>query len=145
MLASDITITINGVESSALPAQDALIRAVVISLFTWRRADPDDVTDGAKFGWWGDNFNAELNDRIGSKLWLLAREKITDKTITRAREYTQQALQWLIDDAVASRVDVLVERFGLSGVAIQVTIYQKNQQPITLRFDSAWESLSVVH
>lgn len=39
---------------------DGLSRAVVISLFTWRRADTGDVYDGSnKYGWWGDTYPVE--------------------------------------------------------------------------------------
>jgi phage gp46-like protein len=35
----------------------ALTRAVLISLFTWRRAADDDALDDEeRFGWWGDSF-----------------------------------------------------------------------------------------
>ena len=44
---------------------DALVRAVVISLFSWRRANPDDDLPGLeRMGWWGDTFPQVENDRI---------------------------------------------------------------------------------
>lgn len=91
---------------------DNLSRAVVISLFTWRRADNNDDYDLelGKKGWWGDSFPQVTNDKIGSKLWMLLRQKITDETISRAQEYTEQALQWLIDDGVVTSVSSSVER-----------------------------------
>ncbi|MEE1920313.1 phage GP46 family protein, partial [Pseudomonas asiatica] len=64
-----------------------LIRTVVISLFTWRRAGPDDpVDDEERYGWWGDSFPRVADDRIGSRLWLLRRVKLTDRT-QRDAEY----------------------------------------------------------
>ena len=56
---------------------DPLTRAVVISLFTHRRADPDDNVD-VPMGWWGDTWPVVANDRYGSKLWILQRSKLTN-------------------------------------------------------------------
>lgn len=142
MLQNDMTLTINGVESTAASSADELTRAVIISLFTWRRANPDDVIEGQKMGWWGDA--TVSNDRIGSRLWLLSREKVLPATINRAREYAIEALQWLIDDGVASRVDVSADRFGIDGIALQATIYRTDGSKTALRFDNAWEMIRAV-
>ncbi|MDP3088874.1 MAG: phage GP46 family protein [Methylotenera sp.] len=140
MLAIDAKITIDGVESTDLSQAKSLNRAVIISLFTWRRANPDDLIEGQKMGYWGDTAEPpEANDKIGSRLWLLSREKILQSTFNRAREYAQEALQWLIDDGVASKVDVIAERYGVDGLALQCTIYRTDGTKATLRFDNAWE------
>lgn len=48
-----------------VPADSSLARAVVISLFTWRRAGESDVVDGLeRMGWWGDAFPSVPNDKI---------------------------------------------------------------------------------
>ena len=145
MIANDLSIIVNGVDSTALAQDDPLVRAVIICLFTWRRANPDDLTEGDKKGYWGDVVEPlVLNDKIGSRLWLLAREKITQQTINRAREYALEALQCLIDDGIASRVEVAIERFGFDGLAMTVTIYRNDGSSIALRFDQAWETISAV-
>lgn len=88
---------------------DNLSRAVVISLFTWRRADDSDDYDHelGKQGWWGDSLN---EDEIGSKLWQLLRSKITSETLLRAQEMADDALQWLVEDGICTDVSVSVER-----------------------------------
>lgn len=74
---------------------DSLTTDVTISLFTDRRAlDSDALPDGSddRRGWWGDSFR----DRpIGSRLWLLSREKATQETLERADAYAKEALEWL--------------------------------------------------
>lgn len=120
---------------------DPLVRAVIISLFTWRRAAPDDVTDGGRMGWWGDTTSEVTGDRIGSRLWLLAREKVLPATLNRAREYAREALAWLIEDGLASRVEVEVERRGADGIAMAATIYRTDERPLVLRFDELWETV----
>lgn len=141
--AQDQSITVDGVETSLLAVEQPLVRAVVISLFTWRRAQPDDPIEGVRWGWWGDGQDGMPNDRIGSRLWLLVREKLTNSTLVRAREYAQESLQWLLDDLVATGVEVTAERRGLDGLALRVLISRDNAAPIDLRFDNVWSLLNV--
>lgn len=101
---------LNGAQVSA-DMTDSLSRAVVISLFTWQRASQsDEVDNDQRMGWWGDTFAENKGDKIGSKLWLLLRQKVTDETINRAQEYAFDALKWLIDDGICSDITVDVER-----------------------------------
>ncbi|MCI6938542.1 MAG: phage GP46 family protein [Succinatimonas hippei] len=89
--------------------QDSLSRAIVISLFSWKRADENDIYDKelGRQGWWGDSLN---DDKIGSKLWQLLRNKITSETIFQAEEMVFDALKWLIDDGICTDISVSVER-----------------------------------
>ncbi|NUV17293.1 hypothetical protein MS6207_01473 [Escherichia coli] len=61
----ELWLTVNGKRTCASAPLDPLTRAVVISLFTWRRAEPDDNAD-VPMGWWGDTWPAVQNDRYGS-------------------------------------------------------------------------------
>lgn len=101
---------LNGAQVSA-DMTDSLSRAVVISLFTWQRASQsDEVDNDQRMGWWGDTFAENKGDKIGSKLWILLRQKITEETLNRAQEYAYDALKWLIDDGICSDITVNVER-----------------------------------
>ena len=90
-------------------AQDSgLNTAILISLFTDRRANPsDELPDpaGSRRGWWGDAENGD-GDLIGSRLWLLSRRKATPETRRLFEEYTREALAWMVSDGVADRIDV---------------------------------------
>lgn len=139
-----LTVVIDG---QAIPlglnSSEPLVRAVMISLFTWRRANVDDDLPGnLKMGWWGDNFASILNDRIGSRLWLLSRAKLTAETIAKAREYAQEALQWLVDDGIAARVVVESERQGLYTLALACRIFKSDGSvPVDIRFTDVWRFL----
>ena len=126
---------------------DPLVRAVVISLFTWRRANADDnLPDphGFRMGWWGDSYPPAVNDRIGSRLWLLARAKLTANTVQQAQDYAKEALHWLIDDGVAARIEVRAERQGLSTLALQCTLFEADgTAKALLRFENLWSLLNV--
>ena len=101
----------------------ALVRSVVISLFTWRRARPDDQLPGAdRMGWWGDSLPQVVGDLTGSRLWLLTRAKLLKDTPAKAREYAEEALAWMLEDGVATAVDVTAERQEPATLAMRVVI-----------------------
>lgn len=95
-----------------LERDDGLETAITISLFSNRRGDEEDDlpdADGSREGWWGDALLTN-NDKIGSKLWLLGRGKFVDSLLSDAEQYSKEALQWMLDDGVASAINVTVER-----------------------------------
>jgi phage gp46-like protein len=106
--------------TGALAGDDALQTAVVLSLFTDARARPDDGAEGDRRGWLGDAFAPE--DRYGSRLWLLKREKQTEETRRRAEDYANEALAWLVDAALATDVSVTAEWVarGVLGLAVRI-------------------------
>ena len=94
---------------------DELAAAVLISLFSWRKSNPDDgVKAPTRQGWWGDTFAEAAGDRIGSRLWLLQRQKVFSTTLRRAEAYAKESLQWLIDDAVVATLRFLRSARGLT-------------------------------
>ncbi|OAT74885.1 hypothetical protein A9B99_16995 [Mangrovibacter phragmitis] len=134
-------LVVNGAEQKVSDPMDALTRAVVISLFTWRHAETDDSPEDPN-GWWGDTYPTQQNDRIGSRLYLLKRQKLTNKTPLKAREYVTQALAWLTSDGVAARVDVTAERTGLSTLYLAVMIYRNDGTTQEIRFNDLWSELN---
>lgn len=123
-----------------LKGGDDLISAVVISVFSDRRAASDDRTEGPyRGGWWGDSFPDVEGDRIGSRLWLLAREKQTDETLTRAREYVLESLDWMLADGAARAVEVETAwiREQVMGCGIEIT--KPDWTKTTFRFEIPWK------
>ena len=126
-----------------LEKDDGLETAVLISLFTDRRAKDDDILPDAnnpdKRGWWAGLTTD--GDQIGSRLWLLDRAKTTTDVLTFARQYAEESLQWLIEDEVASKIAVTTERQGTpeNGVlALKVEIYQKDGNSRALQYNAQW-------
>jgi phage gp46-like protein len=86
---------------------DDLQTAIIISLFTDRVARDDDDIDGDdRRGWWGD---ADSENDIGSRLWLLRRQKLTQSVAQKAEDYSREALQWLVIDGVVSSFSVATQ------------------------------------
>ena len=99
------------VDGADLAREDGLRTAVIVSLFTDARAQPGDIPEGDDpRGYWGDALGE--GDRTGSRLWLLDRSKQTTDVPVRAEAYASEALQWMIEDGVADRVEVSAEWAG---------------------------------
>ena len=120
-----------------LDTDEGLETAVLISLFTDRRAsDDDDIPEGAdKRGWWGDAYAAITGDVQGSRLWLLARAKMTAKTPADAAGYAKEALQWLLDDGVARSVDVAASVLGRGIVLLNIDIARADGKHWTRKWE----------
>lgn len=140
-----LTIVLDGIATPlGMGMRQALPRAVIISLFTWGRAKPDDALPGTeRMGWWGDSYAPNAGDRIGSRLWLLARAKITVQTPALARQYAEEALAWLVTDGVANAVNVSAERQGQSQIALACQIVRGNGPTLDIRFNNVWSFLNV--
>ena len=116
----------------------ALEAAIYVSLFTDRRARDDDAKAGAdKRGWWGDSFATR---QIGSRLWLLRREKRTEDTRRRAEEMCVEAMAWLLDDEVAAKVACTAEWQG-SMLALLIQVFERDGAVQPFRYLWAWDEL----
>lgn len=129
-----------------LTTDDGLETAVIISLFTDRRAGDEDELlssdDDDKRGWWGDQASPDVEgDEIGSKLWLLGRSKTTDQNLIKAKRYAEEALQWMIDDQISPKIEVTTERAGNIGqdiLGLGVKVYKKDGTTEYFRYDLHW-------
>ena len=143
--------------SADLQGDDGLLTAIMVSLFTDRRAKADDALPDERVGqpsdlrgWWGDHLTQEgENSPIGSRLWLLHREKEMPVVVTRAREYAQESLQWLLVGGYVSQLHVQAHHVstGYLGITVQAlqpagniltapewvfTYDYKNAQPVSI-------------
>ena len=126
-----------------LQAGDDLMTAVLISLFTDRTAAPSDVLPDAstdRRGWWGD---AGETYPIGSRLWLLERAKLTltntvqgQATALAAKNYSAEALQWMIDDGVVAEFDLATQIKLPNQLWLTITAYRTRGNKTAKNF--AW-------
>ena len=131
-----------------LSGDNELVTAVAISLFTHRTARDDDTLGGrpltARRGWWADHEASEIYagaTPIGSRLWLLAREKQTEETRQKAEDYIREALAWMLDERVASAIDLEVSWFAFERLGAVITIWRGPERSIAVRFESLWEGI----
>lgn len=125
-----------------LARDDGLETAVIISLFTDRRASPEQIPvelpqDDLR-GYWGDISNATPSDQTGSLLWLLAREKQKSQVLSRAQDYCRAALAWMVDDLIATRVEVTAQFIAQGWMLILVDIYRPTGSPVRYQFNYEW-------
>ncbi|WP_124372882.1 phage GP46 family protein [Pseudomonas chlororaphis] len=125
--------------------ESALTRAVAISLYTWRRAETDDpIDDEERHGWWGDSYPPIADDRIGSRLWLLRRVKLTGATQRDAEFYAAEALQWLIDDGQVLGVAISSEKADSSRLNLRVVLTIPGGATLEIQPSSSWQVIYAV-
>ena len=124
-----------GVRDFDLAPDPSLRTAVLVSLFTDRRVDGDDLPAGEfdRRGWWGDALAAD-NDQIGSTLWLLARSKQSNEVLVRTEESSREALAWMVEDGVARSVQVVAEWIGRGVLRLCVQIKLPSQETEEFQF-----------
>lgn len=136
-------------EDNDFELEEGFATAVFISLFTDRRAEDDDIlpdpnsTD--KRGFWGDQILPdEEGDQIGSRLWLLDRSKTIEENLGQAEIYMEEALQWMVDDAVVVKFEATAERLKLNTgtdiMALSVNLFKKDGTTESFTYNYEWEN-----
>ena len=126
-------------QGTDLQGDDGLLTAIMVSLFTDRRAKADDPLPDERVGqpsdlrgWWGDYLTQEGESiLIGSRLWLLHREKEMPVVVARAREYAQEALQWLLNGGYVKQLSVQAHHVSRGYLGISVQALQPNGNILT--------------
>lgn len=113
-----------------LKSDDGLETAVIISLFT-------DARHEGERGFWASSV---IGEEWGSKLWTLAREKSTPDIPSRAKEYCREALKWMIEDNIASSVEIEAEYLSREMLGIKISIKRPNDKTENFAFNLLWES-----
>lgn len=119
-----------------------LSTAVLISLFTDRRANEDDKLPSGDDprGWWADAMDGQ---RIGSRLWLLENASNLPETLALAKEYALEALQWLVSDGIAKSIAVTTAAQRGTDcnnvLAFDVQITKPDSKTLAWRYRYAWD------
>jgi len=140
-------------DDGSLDERQALATAAIVALGTDRLAettdvlpDPDSTDRG---GWWGDLDAEEIwgGWPIGSRLWLLRRDKIDDAgsqrgaTVTRVEYFIREAFQPFLDLRIASRLEVKAARTGRDRIEALVRLFRGPDLSIELRYQVLWDEL----
>lgn len=137
-----------------LDTSQELVTAAIVALGTDRRALDDDLLPGLdenedRRGWWGDTDAQDIwgGWPIGTRLWLLSREKITGpeaeqgSTVARVEDYVLEALLPFVGLGLATAVDCVATRNGTERISAEATIYRGNLPAIQLRFADHWSGI----
>ncbi|MEQ4674049.1 phage GP46 family protein [Providencia vermicola] len=116
---------------------DDLQSGIIISLFTDGLARSDDnIDESYRRGWWGD-LGSDYN--IGSRLWLLNRQKLTVSVAKQAEDYAREALKWLTDDGVVSYIEVGTQIVYPNRLNMIIRYHRPGDER-DLRFFWVWEA-----
>ena len=90
---------------------ESLETPVLVSLLTDRRANVEEVQlPQNRRGWWADFLSTTAGHQIGSKWWLLEQARLTQDTVNKARDFTERALQWMIESDLVDNIEVQTSR-----------------------------------
>ena len=120
--------------------------AVLLLLFTDARVDPTNLRfehKGDPRGWAGDGFDVDTASGeapLGSRLWLYRRSILIAKTFAEIRDEIDRALQPLIKQGAAVRIDVTGELLSSQNtVRAAIDIYGRDKDKVySARFDPLW-------
>lgn len=110
--------------------------AVIISLFTDRRAQPSDtIPDGTgdRRGWWADRWRPRP---AGSRLWLLTREKTLGAVVERTRAYADEALAWMAHEGLVTTVACEAARVAHDRLQLSVSLVLPDGARQRMMFDA---------
>lgn len=123
----DLSISENG----DLTIDESFDTPIIVSLFSDGRADESEVARPEfRRGYWPYD-----EGEFGSKLWLLARR--TQRNLNRARDFSFQALEWLVDDGYLQNIQTS-SSYIAGGFRIRINLVRKNNEIEVLYYD-AWE------
>ncbi len=116
----------------------SLQAAILLSLRCKARADDDDQTaSGERFGWWGDSYAIVEGDRFGSRLWQLQGMR-TAADAAEAESMIEEALAWMVEDGIATKVEASVVRSGDDFGRGSIIIHRDETAGATLRLGDLW-------
>lgn len=87
-------------------------------------------------GWWGDAVGDDF--QLGGYVYRALQGKLAPATLVDLKQYVKDALKWMVDDGVASDVDVDVSIDEQVAVVL-VTIAKPSAEPENYRFELPWK------
>ena len=111
---------------------------VLISLFSDMRVDKKESFDNSTRGFWAEKL---IGFNLGSKIWLLDRSKINqNKTLRRLEQYTKDALKWMVDDGIYSRVETaaLKSKTRINTIELYIAAYKPDDLPDKFKYAIQW-------
>ena len=131
------------IEDGKIKMDEGLETASLISLFSDRFVADEDLPSNINEnrGWWGDAISDPADDEIGSILWIHeAVGKITFETRNSMRESLRDALEWMIEDGIAERIEASGELIN-GEILISAQIFRPQGDNILFKF--VWDGQSM--
>lgn len=135
------------IENDDVASDAGLETAVLISLFSDRRASEEDVVldPEEKRGWWADQFSEVSGDQIGSRLWQLDRALLTPDVEVQTEVKVREALAWMIEDEIAASIDIEITTDDATrALCLLVTVNRPTGEQLNFRYTSVWEAQNAI-
>ncbi len=89
-----------------LKGSNSIDTAVLMSLFTDKRASSDEISEpGQRRGWFGNLFNDDITYEIGSLIWLYSNQgRLDDELVNNLNDKALDSLNWMITDNVVNDI-----------------------------------------
>jgi len=128
-----------GVTNGDLTVDNGFDTAINLSLFTDKRA-PDDriINEKDRRGTLRDLVSTVEDRKHGSWLWLLEQSKLTPENRNLAIVYCQDALNWFVEDGIATSVEIDAVIVPRQGFQILISIRNKLGE-VTNHYRNLWE------
>jgi len=125
-----------------IQTEDFFDSAIVVSLFSDRRANEAEVSESSRRrGWIGNEYTPGFE--MGSKLWIFEQSRLTRTVIGELENAARAALQWLVDEGFAVSIGEITARpFGNGGLALEVEIF-RTTSIVTRRYFELWQNTGV--
>ena len=133
----------------------ALATAIIVALGTDRLAAvsdklPDNLSNDRR-GWWGDIDAQEAWNGwdIGTRLWTMQRDKITDAgyrfgaTTAKAESFAKECIRPFVDGGIISNFTVKATKISVQRVDLLITLMRTLSPDVTLEFQSLWDEIEV--
>ena len=109
--------------------------ALKMSLFCERRAtEAEEGVAELRRGWIGNASNDVEGFEMGSKIWLLMQARLDQNVLNEVIDYTQQCLQWLIDDKLLKSLEVTGTR-SIDQINLDIKLFRFNDRVDTFLFN----------
>lgn len=123
-------------ENGDFVRENGLETAVLLSLKLNARVD--EKKSYKNNGFWAESL---IGYNIGSKLWLLNRNKITKDTLRLYEQYSKEALKWMIDEGISEKIEVAaLKSKRYNGINVYIAIYRPTGEIEKFKYIEKWSS-----
>jgi len=130
-------------ENGDIAHESSFDTALKMTLFCERRASASEqVVPERRRGWIGNEANEIGNFEIGSKLWLLFQARLTQTEVNAAVDYTNQALEWMVEDNLLKSVEVVGSKEN-GALLLNIILFRFNDR-VDSRLFKIWNNTGVL-
>ncbi len=123
---------------------DGLDTAILMSFLIDKRAESSEVGEpSARRGWIGNEQNEDTEYEVGSKLWLLEQARVTQSTVNKSIDFSDDCVSWFIEDQLLKAIQVTGNVVGQQNITDNVTFVRFDNSSFSKQFD-LWENTNLV-